>query len=137
VCENKFEQEHFPLMLVQTCHCHAAKLRLRSVALEGPRTNQLGRMLSYWFLRRVALAGMHVSEERITSINWVTRIGELIKIFLRSVRRLLVTANVVPSSPILVTAMMEGLRSSETSVLTRATWRKIPEDGILMYVVCS
>jgi hypothetical protein len=27
--------------------------------------------------------------------------------------------------------MMEALHYSETSVLTRATWRKIPEDGIL------
>jgi hypothetical protein len=37
--------------------------------------------------------------------------------FLRSVRRLLVTANVTPSSPILVTLVIEALRSSETSVL--------------------
>jgi hypothetical protein len=86
-------------------------------------------MLSFGMLHRVALVRTDVSEELNVSIIRVTKIAEPGKTLavtsnqrrLRrniSVRQLLVTANVVPSSPILVTLMMEALSSSETSALT-------------------
>jgi predicted hotdog family 3-hydroxylacyl-ACP dehydratase len=87
-------------------------------------------MASSRMFRRVDHVRTDISQEISASVIRVTRMGELgtalavtsnrrtlrRNTFLRSVRRLLVTANVVPSSPILVTLMKEALRSSETSV---------------------
>jgi hypothetical protein len=91
-------------------------------------TNWRGRIVSSGMLRRVALVRTDASEEFSASVIRVTRIGELgrtlavtsnrrmLRRNTSSVRRLLVTANVLPSSPIIVTLMMEALSSSETSV---------------------
>jgi hypothetical protein len=63
-------------------------------------------------LRRVALVRTDVSKEPSTSTIKVPRLGERYFVFLRRVRRLLVTANVVPSSEIFVTLTMEAISSS-------------------------
>jgi hypothetical protein len=52
-------------------------------------------------------------------------------VFRRNVRRLLVRANAVPSSPHLVTLITESLNSTVISLLIRSTRHNIPEDGIL------
>jgi hypothetical protein len=104
-------------------------------------------MASSGMLRHVAFVRTDVSEELSASFIRVTRIGELgtmlgvtsnqrtlrrvPRLFLCSMRQLLVTASIVPSSPILVTPMKEAISSSETSVLPRVTQRNIPEDTIL------
>jgi hypothetical protein len=88
-------------------------------------------MASSGMLRRVALVRIDFLEESITSIIRVERIRE------SGVRRLAVTASVVPSSLIFVTLMMEALISFETSILTIATRLNILEDAILLDVLAS
>jgi hypothetical protein len=98
-------------------------------------------------LHRVALVRTDVSEESNPTIIRVTRISGLetalaltgnrltlrrkYMVFPRSVPRLLVIANVVPSSPIVVNLMMEALLLFETSVVIRVTRRNIAEYDIL------
>jgi hypothetical protein len=74
----------------------------------------------------VVLVRINVSEECVASIIIVERISEL------GAALALVTAN-IPGSLILSIMIMEAIRSSETLVLTRATWRHFSEDGILQH----
>jgi hypothetical protein len=93
-------------------------------------------MVSSGMLRSVALVRTDVSEVLCASYIRTARNGVLgitlaVTSNRRTLRRMLVTASVVPSSPTLVVLMKEALSSSETSVLTIATRRNIPEDTIL------
>jgi hypothetical protein len=67
-------------------------------------------------LRRVARVRIGILDESISS----------------QVRRLLLTANVVPMSPTVLILMMEALLSSETLLLTRATESSIQKTALLI-----
>jgi hypothetical protein len=97
----------------------------RWIQCNSPKRYYTWRMVSSGMLRHAALRRNNVSEELSAFFIRVTRISEL-------VTRLAVTSNRrTQRRNSLVTLMKEGLSSSETSVLTKATRRNIPEDTIL------
>jgi hypothetical protein len=75
----------------------------------------------------VALARTDVSDELIAHI--ISELGTTLAVIINF--HLLVTTNIILGSLIIFTLMMETICSFETSVVTRATGRLIPEDGIL------
>jgi hypothetical protein len=86
----------------------------------------------------MALVRTDVSEEHVTSIFRMVRIVELgtTLAITSNLLQLLVIVNVVPSPLIPIILMVVAIRSSYTSVLTRNTWRNIPEVGIFAAYYC-
>jgi hypothetical protein len=63
----------------------------------------------------------HIPEDGI--LHFQEKVSGPLQLYLlHSMFLLLVAASVVPSSPILITLMMEAIRSFETSVLIRTTF---------------
>jgi hypothetical protein len=105
-------------LIVRACFADSFAGWSGELAIRRPKDVVTWRTASSGMWRRVALVGTDVSEERIAWIIRVTRINAI------------VTANSVPGSLIL-TLMMEAIRSSETLILTRPIRCRIPEYGVL------
>jgi hypothetical protein len=131
------------------CACPCAHAHTHTHTHAAHTSMLVLRMPSSGILCHVAHMRTDVSEEHSAPIIRVSRISELrivltvtinqntvrkyymCIVYLHSVLLLLVAANVLPSSPILVTLMMEAISSTEASVLTRARWHNILKDDIL------
>jgi hypothetical protein len=87
--------------------------------------------------RRVDLVRTYVSEELTASIIRVKIMSEsgitlaVTTNLARCLLHALVTVNFIPSSLIIFILKMRAIRSSEASILMKATRRHIPDDGIL------
>jgi hypothetical protein len=69
----------------------------------------------------------------IIRVRRISELGTMLAVTTNcnTLRRKIITADVVPSSLIFLTLMMMMMIVSETSVLERTTWHHVPEYGIL------
>jgi hypothetical protein len=94
----------------------------------------LRRLPSSGMLRSVASVRTDVTEEVVNSIIRMTRIGKSGKtLAVLSYRSMLLTLFLARRF-LSVTLMMEAIRSSKMSVLTRTKHRNIPGAGILQFI---
>jgi hypothetical protein len=123
-------------MLAKSPLCYAVKKRPQNCC-SSPNVIKTSVSVRARRLERGTLSPVRITEERLewkssgsvrfeistavtmkNDVFWdVTPCGSCKKNFARSVRRLLATANVVPSSPIFHTLMMKNISFSEPSVL--------------------
>jgi hypothetical protein len=85
----------------------------------------------FWHVKLCDSWKIRCSEECIATIIGLKRNRELGTSIPSQRARLLVSANVITSSSIPVTVMMEAIRFCETSVLTGPTRPNVQEDSIL------
>jgi hypothetical protein len=95
----------------------------------------MGLLSTYWpscFQRRLSCGTLRAS---VVGGFWERKLYDMWRISSSAIwhcmLQLLIAANVVPNSLIIFSMKLATIRSSSTSVLTRATRRHIPEDNIL------
>jgi hypothetical protein len=84
---------------------------------------------------RLHFQGTKIREQGTSVSRWLQTEGDVLKERITSIFRVEKSASEEPGARFLArgfsTLKMEAIRSSETSVHTRSSWRHIPEDGIL------
>jgi hypothetical protein len=96
--------------------------------------NQPADSLKYWLIIEHKRFEVFWAATKKNAVFWDMAPRGSCRVFLRIELQLLVSANVVHSSVVRFTLMLEATRSSETYDLTRSTRHHMPEDGIRQFL---